>query len=459
MSLTTYTMKLSHIRKHKPISFVSIIAIISISFINALFVTNASANATLSIDLSVTKKEASPGDMIGYTVTYANSAFENADNIRITLDYDEQMLVPHDIGNAVQSLGTVLYTQERLAQKTTEVRVFWFTIKEQLPSGSTTISAFARLSADNVSTLTTPTVNVSVQAKPVLVATVSADKDTVRLGDLIAYTISYRNDGNTIARNTVLVDDFDEQNADVIQTSTGGSVQSGEARWSIGNFYPGQKAIQTVTVRVRGSSALNKLTNMVTIAADNAIRFDYLTSTTLLDAIEGNDSLSVRMLVSDENEYRVTSHTAYRGERVNSEITVTNYSGSRADGILVSLHFNPLYFDILDSKGGIREGNTLYWEINQLENGGMRAWNPVFQVTSNAPYQTPLAFTVSAGAKNYQTDSTEIITTILAGTPRVRAAIQESPRTGPSALLSILALSIFAGVLGFLYKTKRHSLA
>ncbi len=443
---------------HKTIIFAVIFAITSTAFTCNLFVSDASASPNLSIDLSVTKKEASPGDIIGYTVTYTNSAFENADNIRVTLDYDEQVLVPNDIGSAVQSLGTVIYTQERITQKTTEVRVFWFTIKEQLPSGTTTISAFARLSADNVSTLSTPTVNVSVQAKPVLIATVSADKDTVRRGDLIAYTISYRNDGNTIARNTVLVDDFDEQNADVIQTSTGGSVQAGEVRWNIGNFYPGQKAAQTVTVRVRGSSAL-KLTNMVTINADNATRFDYLTSTALLDAIEGNDSLSVRMLVTDENEYRVTSHTAHRGEKVNSEITVTNYSGSRAEGILVSLHFDPLYFDILDSQGGIREKNTLYWEISQLENGGTRTWNPVFQVASNAPYQTPVALTANASAKNYQIDSTEIITTILSGTPRVRAAIQESPRTGPSALLTVLALSIFAGVLGFLYKTKNRSVA
>ncbi|MFA4873065.1 MAG: hypothetical protein WC659_03965 [Patescibacteria group bacterium] len=443
---------------HKAFSYAAMFAVISTAFTSTLFVSNASANAILSLGLSVTKNEASPGDIIGYTVTYANTAFENADNIRIILDYDEHLLTPHDIGSAVQSLGTVIYTQERLTQKTTEVRVFWFTIKEQLPSGTTTISAFARLSADNVSSLTTPTVNISAQAKPVLVATVSADKDTVRQGDLIAYTISYRNDGNTIARNTILTDDFDEQNADIIQTSTGGSVQAGEVRWSVGNFYPGQKAIQTVTVRVRGSSTLDKLTNMVTITADNATRFDYLTSTTLLDAIEGNDSLSVRMLVSDENEYRVTSHTAYRGERVNSEIIVTNYSGSRAEGILVSLHFDPLYFDILDSQGGIKEKNTLYWEIDQLDNGEVRTWNPVFQVTSNAPYQTPVALTVSASAKNYQIDSTEIITTILSGTPRVRAAIQESPRTGPSALLSILVFSIFAGVLGFLYKTKNNSL-
>ncbi|MEW6610686.1 MAG: hypothetical protein AB1352_03635 [Patescibacteria group bacterium] len=441
----------------KAISFqalIILIAALSFCFSPPLAVL---AEGGVSLDLVVTKKDASPGDIIGYTITFANSSFENVENVQITLDYDEQRLTPYDISGGVQSVGNIVYALERLAQKTTQVKTFWFTIHEQLPSGTTVISAVARLTADSMSSLITSTVITNVQAKPVLVTTVIANQDAVRGGDLITYTISYRNDGNAIARGVVLIDDFDEQNADVMQTNSGGSVRAGEVRWNIGDFYPNQKATQSVTLRVRSSARGDTLANMVSLIGDNATRFDYSTHTTLLHVTGGIDTLRVRISASDENEYRVTSHTAHRGERIDVEVTLTNYSGSRADGILVALRFDPLYFDILDSQGGIREGNNLYWEIDQLERNGMRSWNPVFQVASRAPYHTPLTLSGEASARNFQTNRAEAITTIVPGAPHVKASVQESPRTGSSALLSILIVSLGAGLGAYLWSQRRNA--
>ncbi len=95
-----------------------------------------------------------------------------------------------------------------------------------------------------------------------------ADKDSAQPGDVVEYTLTYRNVGQGGASDFTIVDNYDERYVTVVDAG-GGIVADGEITWSIaGPLLPGESATITYKVKVKSDmpSGSTNVDNVVVIS-------------------------------------------------------------------------------------------------------------------------------------------------------------------------------------------------
>jgi hypothetical protein len=401
-------------------------------------------------DLSVSRTEANPGDGIGYMVTFTNRTNRAVNNAVITLDYDERYLTATEMNGGYLDGGRLIYRQDKIVQGFSETRAFWFTVSEQMPYGETAFTASATLTANDLSNQYSRSVQTVVGAKPTLVVSVTADKATVGRGDVVGYTLTYQNHGNSAAERAQVFFDFDEQNADVVNSSGNPFNEGGRLRWDIGTFYPGQKSSQSATLRVRASATVPEIRTLVRITGANAGNFDQIITASIAGAGSATAGLRLTASASDENEFYAPSLSSHRSELVTLNITVSNNTQQPAEFVLVNADYDESALKLYDRGGATDSGSEASWEIARLDAGATRTYQAVFQVLVNAPYYRPTPMKVTASARNTASVYAEVITTIAEGSVKVKGFTYELPRTGGSLFPLIAALSALAGTATYL---------
>lgn len=401
-------------------------------------------------NVTVSRNDANPGDTFGYLVTFTNGTSRTVNNPVIVLDYDERYLTATELNGGSLENGKLIYRQERIVQGQTETRAFWFQVSEQMPYGDTTLFASATLTASDLSNQYSQTVQTIVGARPTLVLSVDGDKSTVGKGDVVTYTFTYQNHGNSQADRTQVYFDFDEESADVASATGNAISEGGRLRWDIGTFYPGQKSSQSVTLRARTSAYTSELKNLVRITASNARNFDQIITTMIAGFGSGMAGLRVSATASDENEFIATSISSHRNELVTLNIRVSNGSRQLAEYVLVNADYDETLFKIYDRGGATDSGSDAVWEIARLEANETRTFQIVFQTLARAPLYRTATTRITVSARNTPSASAELTTTIAEGTVKVKGYAYELPRTGGTLFPLIAALSALAGITTYL---------
>ncbi len=135
------------------------------------------------------------------------------------------------------------------------------------PGTTDTLTLLARSATTSLSDSVTDVTTVTEPDKPEVEVTKSADKSTAKPGELVTYTITYRNTGTAIAHNLVFTDAV-PQNTEFVSASgsgasityrhtPGGQFDSSpaqpviEVRWTITSLAPGETGSLTMVVRVK----------------------------------------------------------------------------------------------------------------------------------------------------------------------------------------------------------------
>ena len=110
---------------------------------------------------------------------------------------------------------------------------------------------------------------VVVNSAPSMFITKTADKDIVKPGELINYTIELGNTGNEVARNTTLFDLLPE-NTRFVSASPVATVNGREITWTVGDVAPGDKPTVQLTVEVATPLANQTvIQNYAAVGGDN----------------------------------------------------------------------------------------------------------------------------------------------------------------------------------------------
>jgi len=219
----------------------------------------------MRVSKTVNPDPLTPGSPLQYIIVYTNTGNAAAQNVIVTETYPVGTFffsaVPMPTtGNNVWSLGTLAVNDFG------SINVF-MTTTNQMPVGTVltnTVRASAAKVATAIYTLTTP-----VNALPDLNASVTDSPDPARPGDLLIYTIQYRNDGTAPVTNVRITETYP---AYVSFESATPPPNIGNNVW-LTSTLNGQGDNRIITVRVRVNSPLTDTTilnNRVVVAAQEA---------------------------------------------------------------------------------------------------------------------------------------------------------------------------------------------
>lgn len=120
-------------------------------------------------------------------------------------------------------------------------------------------------------------------------------------------------------------------------------------------------------------------------------------------------NISIEKVVSDNDETRVESNDSRPAEEITYDITVRN-TGGNATGVVVVDDYDEDMLDILDADGGSDNGNTITWNIGNLQNQQTETFTIRARVTAplaHGTYQAPNTVTVDSDQTNPIDDSTQ----------------------------------------------------
>ncbi|MEM6795693.1 MAG: FG-GAP-like repeat-containing protein, partial [Acidobacteriota bacterium] len=223
----------------------------------------ANPGADLSILLDDSSDQASPGDVLIYTLSVDNPGSIDAAGVLLenVLPAGTEFVSASDGGAFDGAAGIVSWPDFDLAAGTSAARTLTVRVLETLPPGTTSIENVATVrsnGADGIdpdsSNNRASDFNVLIGGGPDLVVAKSADLTLARPGDDIIYTLTVRNDGRQDALGVVLTDTLP---AEVIFLSASGDGRSeaGVVTWPAVNLAIGEQLTRTITVRLDPATA------------------------------------------------------------------------------------------------------------------------------------------------------------------------------------------------------------
>lgn len=192
-----------------------------------------------------------------------------------------------------------------------------------------------------------------------------ADRSTAAPGDVINYTVRYRNAGNTAAQDVSIVDDYDESL--VTPTGYAPATDDGDTlTWDIGDLSAStswQEFTYSATVVSPLPSAREIVHNRADILLDDVSK-DYAEADVTVEAVP---ALHITKVASVD--------TAMPGEAVSYTIEYWNDGSTVARNVAVVDDFaddDALLYAIIDGDGGISgPGGTLLWPIGDVAADGV----------------------------------------------------------------------------------------
>lgn len=282
-----------------------------------------SADPTL-VSKTATSTNVTParGETIRYSIIYGNNGQMAATNAQIIDDYDERYvgIVAGTVSTGCTDSGTQLTcTLGNVAGSSNGQVNYFANILNSVPA-STIIRNTATITAlsDSNATNNTQTANVltaggvSTPADPEIQSKTftPAPPAPIHTGDIVTYTITYRNNGSSDATNAVIIDDYDEDKLDNLTLpancqDTRTLMLNRVIRCNLGTLAAGGTGSIMYTGQVAFTAADQDILNTATIQADT-------------NASTGNDTQSATFRVANTGDIQILMRDSL-GNRVNED--------------------------------------------------------------------------------------------------------------------------------------------
>lgn len=192
-------------------------------------------------------------DPIEYVITVRNTGDGVARNVQVSDTLPEGITTDAGATSVNQNLGDLGPGQAK------EIRF----MARASRTGSFTNSV--RATADGG--LTAESSCTTVVSKPELALTKTGPSTPRYLGRNAEFTITVTNNGNTVARDTVLTDSV-PPGLEFVSASDGGTFGGGNVTWRLGNMDPGATRTVTVTLKVNSAGTVENKATVAAFCAD-----------------------------------------------------------------------------------------------------------------------------------------------------------------------------------------------
>ncbi len=343
-----------------------------------------------------------PGSLITYTLNYRNDGVDSAANAEITdtVPANTTLVNGSITGGGTVSNGIITWDLNTLASQATGSVRFTVKVDSLLPAGAHAIANTAFITTttlpdasplDNVSSVST-----SVTAQPDLVIVKTDGKTQVLAGDVVDYTITYRNAGDQDATGVTIVDtllnglaiDESQLSGSTYNGSTPPSIYNagaGTLTWTIGAL-PVSETFSTITVRLKVNASAapgSVVANRVEISDDENNGDDPNPG----DNISTDSNLVIAPYIVLEKHASVPvgnpASVGYTGQQVTYTINWRNTGETLAKDIVIhdTLPVNTALVDGSITGGGSIAGGVITWNLGDKAAGASGSVS--FAVTVN----------------------------------------------------------------------------
>jgi uncharacterized repeat protein (TIGR01451 family) len=299
-----------------------------------------------------------PGDILTYTLSYSNSGGAAATGVVISDSLDANTaFVASDPAADGCAGSTCTWNLDTLPAASFGAIVVTVSVTSPLENGTLLTNMANMTSAEGYGDQAFET--TTVLGTPVLHIIKEASTAVVEPGQLITYTLSYSNSGDSPALGVFITDTIDANT--IFQSASPG--YSDSYVWDIGTLWPSATHQLTLTVRVTDSLPANTiLTNQATISGMGNIS----DTDQALVSVESNPILH---LVKESNV-----DTIQPGDTLTYTIWYSNTGNAPATGVVIT--------------------DTLPPELRDSQDGQQQVWN-VDTVNIDSPYSITLVVTAA----------------------------------------------------------------
>ncbi|HPC33622.1 MAG TPA: hypothetical protein PL061_11775, partial [Syntrophales bacterium] len=183
------------------------------------------------------------GQELVYTITVANSGNMTATVVKV------RDVIPagatYKAGSATEggvydpATGIITWSFAELAAGGSKTLQFTVTVSAALNNGDKVSNSQYNVLCTQISSPVAGTAKETTVVKPTLAISKAADKNTVKLGEELTYTITYNNTGDADALNTVITETIPANTTYKDGSATNGGVYNGSAKtitWNLGTL-------------------------------------------------------------------------------------------------------------------------------------------------------------------------------------------------------------------------------
>ncbi len=221
------------------------------------------------------------------------------------------------------------------------------------------------------------------ETKPALSITKDVDKATATKGDLLTYTINYKNIGDGQALNAKMVDTLPAEVTYTSATPTPAS-SNGNIVWNLGNLNAGATGSITLKATVKSDLAVGtyNAVNSATFSADNAPAVTDLASTSI--TISPPPPANLVLSKSAQNQTQNVDAMAVRakpGDVIVYSLKTQNTGQGNAENYITSDNIADIleYATLTDNGGGTLSNGTISYPVANINAGQTLTKN--FKVT------------------------------------------------------------------------------
>ncbi len=321
--------------------------------------TIVNAAPILGLSKSVNRSTAAPGELLTYALAYQNSGNAAATAVVLTDTLPARTTFVSASGGGTYANGVVTWNLGTVAAGASGVVTLVVQLDAVFPDGTTTVANTAVLQSGSTPPASGGTSTV-VTAAPVLTLSKAVDLSTASPGQLLTYTLSYQNSGNSDAAQVVVTDAVPARTT-FVSASNGGTLANGVVTWSVGTVPAGATGSVTLTVRLDATFP-NGLTAVSNSAVVRSATTGPTPSNTVVTTVSAAPSLSLTKSVD--------SATAVPGQLLTYTLGYANTGNADASGVVLVDPLPARTTFVSASHGGTLDADgTVRWSIGAVPVG------------------------------------------------------------------------------------------
>jgi len=299
--------------------------------------TPITAAPVLSLTKAADKAEVTPGDVIVYTLTYANSGNQTATGLVITETVPANTTFDGPDADWSCSPGAgvgAVCTHDGIGELNggggSGSVPFRVAVVNPIPAAVTEISNGATIDAANANPASSPSINTTIDAARDLNLTKMANTDEIAPGEILSYTLTYQNAGNQAATGVTIHETVPAHTTFVgpadAWSCPAGAAAGATCTHAVGTLGGGASGTVVFQAQVNDpiGSGVTAIQNQATIHASNASP----ATANLNTALNASSALE---LDKDDGDA-----TAIPGELIIYTLTYTNTGDQAASDVLLA---------------------------------------------------------------------------------------------------------------------------
>ena len=350
-----------------------------------------SASITVnSIDLVTTKtvSNANPNELetVEYLIRVENNGPSTATNVSLTDVLPTGVTYLSDDASGAYNSTTGLWTIGSIVNGETKVLRIEARVDEGQGGNSITNSTTAATGTETDSDTTTDTLNATINVTSSnlvttkTVSTASSTNNNAYEGEVVIYTITVLNDGNSDATNVSLVDVLPVGVSYVTHIASKGSYNTGSGNWNIGGLQNKEVVTLDIYASVDAGQAGKTIVNTATKAIGDQS-----------DPTDIGDSLSASITIDNTTDIQLTKIVDNATPNVGDVITYTITATNRGPALLTNLVVtdalpNDLSYGVVTPSAGTWTAPN--WQLGSLASGSSSTLTIQATVSASAAGKT-----------------------------------------------------------------------